>query len=145
VDRREELLRADDLAWGVLMGVLEPVPPERLVAPGFTEDWTVKDFMAHLGCWMAQCAHVLERIRLGTWERTPIDVDAMNQQFYEACKDLDLVAVKSGLQSSRVRMLQEWYALPEITPLADEWFRESGPEHIAEHLPDLERFVRDQP
>ena len=34
--------------------------------------------------------------------------------------------------------------LAEITPDADEWFRESGPEHIGEHLPDLERFVRDR-
>ena len=68
----------------------------------------------------------------------------MNRLFYEACKDLDLVAVRVGLQSARVRMLQEWYLLPEITQDADEWFRESGPEHIAEHLPDLERFVRDR-
>ena len=142
--RREELLREDDLAWITLMELLEPLPAEVVVAPGFTEDWTVKDFMAHLGCWMAQCAHVLERIRLRTWQRTEVDVDAMNRLFYEACKDLDLVAVKVGLQSARVRMLQEWYLLPEITQDADEWFRESGPEHIAEHLPDLERFVRDR-
>jgi hypothetical protein len=93
---------------------------------------------------MAEAAHVLERIRLGTYEDRKLEVDAMNRWFYEICRDLDLVGVKCGLQSSRVRMLQEWYALPDITPLAEEWFRESGPEHIDEHLPDLERFVRDQ-
>lgn len=144
MDRREELLSEDDRAWQVFMDILERLGPDQLTAPGLTEDWTVKDLMAHMACWMAQAAHVLERIRLGTWEKTPIDVDAMNRAFYEACKDLDLVAVKSGLQSSRVRMLQEWYELPQITPDADEWFRESGPEHIGEHLPDLERFVRDR-
>jgi hypothetical protein len=143
-DRREELLLEDDRAWLRLMEILEPLSPEVIEAPGFTEDWTVKDFMAHMGCWMAECAHVLERIRLGTWERAKIDVDAMNEFFYQACKDLDLVAVKSGFWSSRVRMLQEWYLLPEVTPDADEWFRESGPEHIADHLPDLQRFVRDR-
>jgi Mycothiol maleylpyruvate isomerase N-terminal domain len=142
MDRREELLRDDDRAWMELHDVLERLSAEDMTEPGLTEEWTVKDLLAHLGCWMAQAAHVLERIRLGTYERTEIDVDAMNRWFYEACRDLDLLAVKSGFQSSRVRMLQEWYQLPEVTPLADEWFRESGPEHIDEHMPDLERFVQ---
>jgi len=142
VDRREQLLQEDDRAWAELHERLEILSQEEMTEPGFTEDWTVKDFLAHLGCWMAQAAHVLERVRLGTYERTEVDEDRMNSLFYESCRDLDLVAVKCGLQSSRIRMLQEWYALPQIIPIADEWFRESGPEHIAVHMPDLERFVR---
>ena len=142
MDRREQLLQEDDRAWAELHERLEILSQEEMTEPGFTEDWTVKDFLAHLGCWMAQAAHVLERVRLGTYERTEVDEDRMNSLFYESCRDLDLVAVKCGLQSSRIRMLQEWYALPQIIPIADEWFRESGPEHIAVHMPDLERFVR---
>jgi hypothetical protein len=142
MDRREELLREDDEAWMQLHDVLERLTPEQMTEPGLTEEWTVKDLLAHFGCWMAEAAHVLERIRLGTHERTTIDVDAMNLTFYDACRELDLFAVKCGFQSSRVRMLQEWYLLPEITPVADEWFRESGPEHIREHMGDLERFVQ---
>ena len=142
MDRREELLREDDEAWMQLHDVLERLTPEQMTEPGLTEEWTVKDLLAHFGCWMAEAAHVLERIRLGTHERTTIDVDAMNLTFYDACRELDLFAVKCGFQSSRVRMLQEWYLLPEITPVADEWFRESGPEHIREHMSDLERFVQ---
>ena len=38
-------------------------------------------------------------------------------------------------------MLQEWYALPDVTRVADRWFRECGPEHFEEHREDLERFV----
>ena len=125
-----------------LHDVLERLSPQQMTEPGLTEEWTVKDLLAHFACWMAQAAHTLERIRLGTYEPTKIDVDAMNLTFYEACQELDLLAVKCGFQSSRVRMLQEWYLLPEITPTADEWFRESGPEHIDEHMPDLERFVQ---
>jgi hypothetical protein len=144
MDRRERLLLEDDQAWAQLHDRLQELSPEQMTEPGFTEDWTVKDFLAHLGCWMAQAAHVLERIRLGTYERVEVDEDRMNHLFYDLCQDLDLVAVKCGLQSSRIRMLQEWYALPEVTPLADEWFSESGPKHIAEHMPDLERFVRNR-
>jgi hypothetical protein len=144
MDRREQLLREDDRAWVDLQQVLAGLPTERMTEPGLTEEWTVKDLFAHLGCWMAQAAHVLERVRLGTYESAPLDVDGMNRIFYEAWRDLDLVAVKCGFQSSRVRMLQEWYLLPEITPDADEWFRESGPQHIDEHMADLIRFAQNR-
>jgi hypothetical protein len=144
MDRREELLREDDEAWMQLHDVLERLTADQMTEPGLTDEWTVKDLLAHFGCWMAEAAHVLERIRLGTYERTKLDVDAMNLTFYEACRDLDLLAVKCGFQSSRVRMLQEWYLMPEITPVAEEWFRESGPEHISEHMGDLNRFVQNR-
>jgi hypothetical protein len=35
----------------------------------------------------------------------------------------------------------EWAALPKVTPEAEEWFRESGPEHYQEHLDDLRAWV----
>ena len=102
----------------------------------------MKDLLAHLGCWMAEAAHVMERIALGTWEETGTDVDARNREFYEACCDLDTRAVKCELWSARAMMLHAWGALAEITPAAEEWFVESGAVHYREHLPDLERFVR---
>jgi hypothetical protein len=40
-------------------------------------------------------------------------------------------------------MLREWNALPTVTDLADEWFRESGEEHYAEDLPRLGQWVRE--
>ena len=88
-DRRRELILEEDARWADLMAALDGVPHQRLLEPGITGPWSGKDILAHLGCWMAQCAHVLERIRLRTWQRTEVDVDAMNRLFYEACKDLD--------------------------------------------------------
>ena len=40
-------------------------------------------------------------------------------------------------------MLREWSLLPEITPKAEEWFVESGPEHYAEHSERLREWVAD--
>ena len=40
-------------------------------------------------------------------------------------------------------MLSEWNELPEVTPDAEEWFRESGPEHYQEHLPRLREWVKE--
>jgi hypothetical protein len=142
MDRRSELVREEDLGYDALRSLLNALSPQDLVEPGLTPEWTVKDLLAHLGCWMAEASHALERIRLGTWERHRVDVDAKNREFFEACKDLDVPAVKCELWSGRAMMLHEWGALREPTPLAEEWFRESGSAHYREHLPDLERFVR---
>jgi hypothetical protein len=142
MDRRSELVREEDEGYEALWSLLDALPPQDLAEPGLTPEWTVKDLLAHLGCWMAEAAHALERMRLGTWERGRLDVDAKNRQFYEACRDLDMPAVKCELWSARAMMLHAWGAVPEITPLAEEWFAESGPGHYREHLPDLERFVR---
>ena len=141
MDRRVQLVREEDEGYGALSALLAGLTPEDLVAPGLTAEWTTKDLLAHLGSWMAEASHVLERIRLGTWERGRVDVDSKNRQFYDACCDLDVPAVRCELWSARSRMLQEWGALPELTPLAEEWFVESGAAHYREHLPDLERFV----
>jgi hypothetical protein len=32
-----------------------------------------------------------------------------------------------------------------LTTDADEWFEESGPRHYAEHLPELEAWIRAHP
>jgi hypothetical protein len=140
--RRDELLREEDRAWGALNALLDEIPDERMTEPGLTEDWTVKDLLGHLAYWMAEAAHVFERQHYNTYEKSSLDVDAINADVYQAMKDLDLSTVRTELDSARVRMLQEWWALPELTPEAEEWFMESGPGHLDEHLPDIERFVR---
>jgi hypothetical protein len=141
MDRRAALVQEEDEGYESLTALLARLAAQDLTEPGLTPDWTVKDLLAHLGCWMAEAAHVLERVRLGTWESSPLDVDAKNREFYDACCDLDARAVKCELWSARAMMLHAWGALPEITPVAEEWFVESGSAHYREHLPDLERFV----
>jgi hypothetical protein len=142
MDRRSERVREEDRGYDALCALLDGLSARDLVEPGLTPDWTVKDLLAHLGCWMAEAGHVLERISLGTWERDRIDVDARNREFFEACCDLDVPAVKCELWSARAMMLHAWGSLPVITPPAEEWFVESGAAHYREHLPDLERFVQ---
>jgi hypothetical protein len=140
-DLRRELARQEDQRWTELRAVLDRLAPSQMLEPGLTPDWTVKDLLAHLGSWMAEAVVVLEQIRAGTWTGLGRSVDEMNAEFFEAWKDADLGSVRTELVSSRTRMLQEWYAMDEIGPDAEEWFLESGPVHYAEHLPDLVAFA----
>ena len=140
--RKRELCAEEDAGWIELWGLLESLPQERMDIPGyFPEGWSVKDLMAHLGCWQAEAVQVLEQIRFGTFERPALDVDETNERFREATADLPLRVVWAELSASRTRMLQEWSLLPEVTPDAEEWFFESGPNHYAEHLPRLREWV----
>jgi hypothetical protein len=144
-DRRRELIAEEDARWLELCGALERVPPERLLEPGLTDDWTPKDLLAHLGCWMAEAANRLEQMRFGTYESGKLDLDAMNAVFFEAMKDQPLRDIWAEMEAARTRMFQEWDALVEITADAEEWFVESGPAHIAEHLPQLQAFLERDP
>src|SRR4029079_5153684 len=103
--------------------------------------WTAKDLMAHLGCWMAEAANVIEQIRFGTFDSAPVDVEDMNARFYDVMKDQPLRDVWAEMESARTRMFQEWGALAEITPEAEEWFVESGPAPRAQHLPERRAFL----
>jgi len=140
-DRKRELIDEEDARWSELCAALVGVSHDRMLELGVTELWSGKDLLAHLGCWMAEAANVLECIRLGTWDSHPVDVEARNVEFYEAMKDQPYRDVWAEMESARTRMFQEWGALAEVTADAEEWFVESGPAHIAEHLPQLQAYL----
>jgi hypothetical protein len=139
---KREVLRAEDEGWSAFHAVVESLSPEKLEAPGYyPEGWSVKDLMAHIASWQAEATRVLTQLRFDTYRKADLDVDAMNQLFYESNKDVPLPLVKAELWSARTRMLTELNALPEVTPLAEEWFVESGAKHYDEHLPRLSEWA----
>jgi hypothetical protein len=144
VARKAELVREEDAGWAELESLLEDLTPAQCEEPGYlAEGWSVKDLMAHVGAWMAEAARELQRMRIGTYESRPLDVDAMNREFHEANRDLPLPMVRAELWAARTRMHQEWNALPEITPEGEEWFRESGVVHYGEHIDRLREWVEE--
>src|SRR5436190_2471262 len=142
-DRRTELMRDEDAAWAQLDPLLHMLGPEQMISPGVTGEWSVKDLMAHLASWWAEANAELERMRFGTFRLERRDIDQVNRRFYEANRDVDLGIVNAELHASRNKALEALWGLSELTPHAEEWFSESGALHYREHLPDLERFVKE--
>jgi hypothetical protein len=140
-DRKRERLEAEDRGWVELRSLVDRLTPEWMARDGYYEDWSVKDLLAHLGCWMAEAAQVLEQIRMGTFDDAPVDGDGLNATWYETWRDQDLRTVWVELHAARARMLEGLDRLPEVTDKGDEWFRESGEDHYAEHLPRLRQWV----
>ena len=132
-------------AWMRLHGVLDRLTPEIASKPGYyVEGWTAKDAVAHLGTWMAQGARQLRQIAAGTYREGELDVDAANERFLEAMRDVPLDTVHLQATAAHNELLSAWAQLPEITPEAAFWVRKAGPEHIDEHLPRLEEWVAEQ-
>ena len=140
-NRKRELAAEEDSAWSDLWGVLEGIDLARAEEPGFTEEWSVKDLIAHLGCWQAEAVQMFEQMRNETYIHRTLDLDAMNERFVEACRELPPAVVRGDLRSARSRMLQEWNLLEAITQEAEEWFVECGAEHYREHLPQLREWT----
>jgi hypothetical protein len=139
---KRELLDAEDTGWTQFILLVESLSDQQMEVPGYiVEGWSVKDLLAHVGSWQAEAVQVLEQIRMGTHTSANVDVDALNDRFYQANKDLPLSVVRAEVWSARTRMLEELNALPEVSPKAEEWFAESGATHYAEHLDRLRDWV----
>ncbi len=118
-----ELMAAEDAGWGELHALMDSLSPEDAERPGYyPEGWSAKDVLAHVG----SC-----------------DVDAMNDQFLEALKDVPLQTVRAQAWSARTRMLQAWGALGDLPDEARFWIRKAGAEHYDEHLPRLREWVEE--
>lgn len=139
-DGRE--LAGEAEAWSRLHAIIDRVTPEVAETPGyFEEGWTAKDAVAHLGTWMARGAQMLRQIAAGTYREGEVDVDAENERYLEAMRDIPLETVHLQAAAAHAELMRAWAQLPEITPAASYWVRKAGPEHYAEHLPRLEAWV----
>lgn len=139
---KRELLALEDVGWVEFIGLAESLTADQMDQAGYyPEGWSVKDLLAHIGGWQAETVQLLEQIRMGTYSSVQVDVDAFNQLIYDANKELRLLDVRAECWSAHNRMLEEWNALLEVTPVAEEWFVESGPNHYAEHVERLREWV----
>ncbi len=140
---KADLIERDDRAWDEFRSLIDVLSDDKIQEPGYSPEWSVKDLLAHMGCWMAESAQVLVQVRAGTFRGWQGDIDAKNREFYDSWRDVDLDAVRAHLHAARARMLDEWDRLHEerVPGPAEQWFREGGPDHYAEHLPELREWV----
>ena len=149
--RREELLRAEAEGWEAFVALADAVPPDLVDLPGLNaEGWAVRDVMWHVAFWCSDAARALNDIAEGRFERAhepygAEEVDRLNDRELERSRGMRANEVRAELHGGRAAMLERFGALEVLTADADEWFEESGPLHYAEHLPELEAWIRAHP
>jgi Mycothiol maleylpyruvate isomerase N-terminal domain len=145
-DSADAVLSEEERLWREIRDVVAAFPGDAASEPGyFAEGWSAKDALAHIGTWLAEAGVALERIRAGTYTRAPegAELDAMNERFLTAMRDVRLRDVRAQAEASRARMRRAWVELAEPSAEALTWIAKAGPEHYAEHLPRLREWLDD--
>jgi Mycothiol maleylpyruvate isomerase N-terminal domain len=141
----ERLLLEEAAAWRDLEATFAAVPADRFEEPTLTpEGWSPKDAMFHVAGWMRDCAVQLEAMRSGAFdasEETRDSIERQNQAWFEESRDLPAQAVRWGFVDARRRMLDAFAAVTTVSPVAVEWFEESGALHYPKHVEDLRAFL----
>jgi hypothetical protein len=146
--RREELLRSEGEGWEAFVALADAVAPDLVELPGLNaEGWAVRDVMWHVAFWCADAARALGAIAEGRFDRVrepyaDAEVNRLNDRELERSRGMQVDEVRAELHRARAAMLERFGALAVLTADAEEWFEESGPAHYAEHVPELEAWVR---
>lgn len=137
-----DLRRAEIVGWHETHSLVDSLTAEELLKPGYySEGWTVRDLMAHLGAWLAEGGIQLEQIRAGTYREGELDIEASNLRFSELMEGISFDIVYVQAWASRWRMLGVWRDLTEITDAAARWLGKVGAQHYDEHLPRLREWA----
>jgi Mycothiol maleylpyruvate isomerase N-terminal domain/DinB superfamily len=132
--------------WAVEASVLSqfdelvrPVPHDRWDETGPTEDWTLKDHVAHLASWLHEGAAVVdEHGRTRTWRSGPAEgIDAWNAQAHAANRGLTPAEALARFDAGRERLTASVKAMAPAdlaSPEGGEWAYECLHGHIRAHL-----------
>jgi hypothetical protein len=139
----EELVKREVTAWHELVDLVESLSEEEAARPGYYPDagWSAKDALAHIGSWLAEAGVMLERIRGGTYQPDDVDIDTLNQTFFENERDVEYRLIRVQCWASRTRMLGDLGVLKDGSPYTLWWVEKAGPDHYEEHLPRLREWV----
>jgi hypothetical protein len=133
--------------WERFEAALGRIPAATLGRPRADADaWSVADVAWHVAWWCDEAARVLRAMgdgsrRDGDLYDEPGRTDRVNRRERERSRTMPVEDAIAACPAARRRMLEAFGALAEAVPEAEEWFAESGPEHYAEHVPDLEALA----
>lgn len=124
---RAQLLQRLDTAWQALQDSYAGLPESRLVEPGVTGEWSVRDILAHVTTWDEEALKYLPLILTGG--RPPRyaavgGIDAFNARMTEQKRDLPLAEVLRQLEETHQRLRVFIQTVPE-----DQFARETRFRH----------------
>jgi uncharacterized protein (TIGR03083 family) len=104
---KQRLLKKLDQAWAALQESYAGLPPARLIEPGVTGDWSVKDILAHVTTWEEEALKHLPLIMTGGRPPRYVTyggIDAFNAKMTEAKRRLPLEEVLQQLDDTHARI-----------------------------------------
>lgn len=125
--KKEQVLKKLELAWTAFNESYADLRDEQLLQPGVTEDWSVKDILAHVGWWdeeaLKHLPHILQGKRPPRYSVVYGGIDAFNAQMTELKRGLSLAEVRSLMEATHARLVEYLDGIPEEQFVTETRFR----------------------
>ncbi len=114
---RQQLLHRLDTAWVAFKESYAGLTDAELTEPGVTDDWSVKDILAHVIIWeeeaLKHLPHILEGGRPPRYSVTYGGIDAFNAQMIAQRRGLPLAEVLQQQDETHQRLIAFIYTIPD--------------------------------
>ena len=144
--KRTELQERVRESHGGLTAALEGLSEEEATRVGLTEQWSVKDALAHIAAWEIEAARIVKEIQSGTWKPRRMNqemIDEFNRRAVEDRRGRSFPQVREEFDAAHAEMERVIDTLPEEV-------EESSPaykyieavtfKHFAHHGAQIQKF-----
>lgn len=145
--RKQQVLDKLEKAWTDFENSIAGLSDEQQEQPGVTENWSVKDLIAHVSWWEEEALKHLPHIRQGITPPRYKDayggLDAFNALMTEQRHAIPLVEVKKLHLDSHRRLVEYLQAAPDELFTTETRFRRRLRLDTYSHYPEHTRAIRD--
>jgi hypothetical protein len=144
--KKQQLLDKLDRAWADFNASYVGLTEAEMIVPGVTENWSVKDILAHVSGWEEESLKYLPILLKG--DRLPRyadqygGIDAFNAQMTELKRGLSLAEVLRGLDETHRRLVQYVQSAPDAQFTTETRFRRRLRQDTYSHYPIHTQAIR---
>lgn len=144
---REQLLTRLDTTWTALKASYAGLSDAQLTQPGVTDDWSVKDILAHVATWEEEALKYLPLIladrRPPRYATLYGGVDAFNAQMTDQKRGLSLAEVQRLLDDTHRQLIAYIHSVPDEQFTRETRFRRRLRLDTYSHYPIHTQMIHD--
>jgi len=144
---KQQVLDKLEQAWQDFSESYAGLPDEKMLEPGVTEDWSVKDLMAHVSWWeeesLKHLPHILQGVHPPRYSVTYGGIDAFNALMTELKHGYPLDEVRRQHTESHRKLVEYLQTVPEEQFTSETRFRHRLKADTYGHYPIHAQAIRE--
>jgi hypothetical protein len=145
--KKQRLLNKLEQAWESFKESYAGLSDDKLVEPGVTGDWSVKDILAHVSWWeeeaLKHLPEILQGVQPPRYSVAYGGIDAFNAQMTERKRSLPLTEVREQLDKTHSRLVEYIQSVPEEQFTSETRFRRRLRLDTYSHYPIHAQAIRE--